>query len=319
MVTDIILSICIPTYNRAIYLEVCLESIVKQVGNYQEVEIIISDNLSTDNTREVATFYSNKYNNVKYFRNENNIGGDKNFIQALKRGNGQYLKLLNDYLGFKDNGALKMLEIVKTHAETKEVLFFANGLSYLKKKDFHYSYNLNEFLRICSYWSTWIGSFGIWKEDFWWMIDTYAFQTQSFIQTELLFETVIRKKKAVTYSKEIFISQEVVNKQTGYNFFDLFINTYLNKIIVGLMTNKKITYWTYLHEKNRFFTDFIFKWYKKIKIKKDHSIDFDSKGMESVIFKTYRYSPIFYQYLLYLPFYMIGFYVKKMFKFFKRL
>ncbi len=317
MSAEILLSICIPTYNRSFYLDTCLQSIVRQVGNNDEVEIIISDNVSEDNTREIANLYVRNYNNVKYFRNDTNIGGDKNFIEALKRGNGKYLKLMNDYLGFKDNCALKTLEIVKTHAESKEVLFFANGLSYLKKKEFHYSKDLNEFLRISSYWSTWIGSFGIWKEDFWSIIENYNFKTQSFMQTELLFESVILRKKAVTFSMEIFISQDVINKKTGYNFFDLFINTYLNRIIVGLKNNKRITYRTYVLEKNRFFTNFIFKWYKRIKIKKDHSIDFDIKGMENVIFKAYKYSPIFYLYLLYLPFYMIGFYIKKLIRFFK--
>jgi glycosyltransferase involved in cell wall biosynthesis len=317
MAVEIILSLCIPTYNRGSYLQRCLDSIVRQVGDNDEVEIIVSDNASDDNTKDIVTPYINNYRNVKYFRHETSIGGNENLMQVLKYGKGNYLKLLNDYLGFEEGCALKMLEIVKNHSESKEILFFANGLSYLKRKDFHYSKDMNEFLKIASYWSTWIGSFGIWKEDFWYIIENYTFKTHSFMQTELLFESVILKKEAVTFSKKIFISQEVVNKKPGYNFFDLFVNTYLNKIIVGLKDEKRITYGTYLKEKNRFFTNFIFMWYKKIKFKKNHSIDFDYKGMERVIFKTYKYNAVLYLYLLYLPFYLIGFYVKKIIRSFR--
>lgn len=314
MVSDIILSICIPTYNRAAYLDKCLQSIVKEVGNNSKVEVLISDNLSNDNTPIICETYTRQYDNVKYYRNETNIGGDKNFIRVLKLGKGKYLKLLNDYVEFKDGCVLKMLEIVKQYVETKEVIFFANGLSHLKKKDFHFSNDLNEFLKIASDRSTWIGAFGIWKEDFCHLIENKTFKTSSLVQTELLFHSVSLRQKAVTYSRSIFIIHELPDKKTGYNFFDLFINGYFNTIVKGLKDENRISYATYLSEKNRFFTDFIWMWYKKIKIKKDQNTDFNSKGMASIIFNTYKYNPIFYLYLLFLPFYMIGFYFKKLFK-----
>lgn len=314
MDSDIILSICIPTYNRATYLDKCLQSIVKQVGNNPEVEVLISDNVSNDNTPVLCENYATQYDNVKYYRNETNIGGDKNFIRVLKLGKGKYLKLLNDYVEFKDGCILKMLEIVKQHAESKEVVFFANGLSHLKKKDFHFSKDLNGFLKVASDRTTWIGAFGIWREDFWQLIENRTFKTSSLVQTELLFDSVALRQKAVTYSRTIFRIHELPNKKTGYNFFDIFVNGYFNTIVKGLKDEKRISYGTYLREKNRFFTDFIWMWYKKIKIKKDQNTEFNSKGMARIIFNTYKYNPILYLYLLFLPFYMIGFYFKKLLK-----
>ena len=44
------LSICIPTYNRAVELRPLLDTIVAQTGHGLDVEIVISDNASTDNT-----------------------------------------------------------------------------------------------------------------------------------------------------------------------------------------------------------------------------------------------------------------------------
>ncbi len=317
MAGEILLSLCIPTYNRGTYLEKCLESIVRQVGNNDEVEIVISDNVSDDKTSEIAVSYATEYSNVRYFRNDSNIGGDKNFIKVLKLGNGKYLKLLNDYVEFKEGCVLKMLEIVKNHVENKEILFFANGISYLRKKDFYYSKDLDEFLRVCSFHSQWIGTIGFWNDDFKTMMSYYQFKTKSFFQTELLFENFNLSKKAVTYTRKIFISNQVQKKNSAFNFFDVFINSYFNTIIAGLKNEKRISKSTYQKDKNRFFTDWVFNWYKKIKIKKNSNIEINDKGAESIIFNTFKYSPIFYLYLLYLPFYMIGFYFKKIIKYFK--
>lgn len=317
MVSDIILSICIPTYNRAAYLNKCLQNIVNQVGNNPLVEIVISDNVSDDNTQEVSESYATKFENVKYFRNETNIGGDRNFIRVLKLGKGKYLKLLNDYAEFKDGCALKMLEIIKNHLQNKEILFFANGASFLQKKDFYYSKDLDEFLRVCSFQSQWILTIGFWKDDFNLMMNYYQFKTKSFYQTELLFENFNLGKKAVTYTREIFTFNQVNNKKTGFNFFDVFINSYFNTVIVGLKNEKRISKSTFRKEKNRFFSDWVFNWYKKVRIKKNHNTEIEGKGAESIIFNTFKDSPIFYLYLLYLPFYMIGFYIKKIIKYFK--
>lgn len=49
-----LLSICIPTYNRASYLEGAILNIITDNAFGDEVEIIISDNASTDNTEEIA-------------------------------------------------------------------------------------------------------------------------------------------------------------------------------------------------------------------------------------------------------------------------
>ena len=54
-----LLSICIPTYNRAEYLEGALKNIVTDSAFDSRVEVIISDNASTDNTQEVGKKYSN--------------------------------------------------------------------------------------------------------------------------------------------------------------------------------------------------------------------------------------------------------------------
>ena len=53
-----ILSICIPTYNRAESLRTSLQQYVSCKGFDESIEIVISDNASTDDTRKVALEYT---------------------------------------------------------------------------------------------------------------------------------------------------------------------------------------------------------------------------------------------------------------------
>src|SRR3989344_2982702 len=94
-----ILSICIPTYNRADYLKECLDSVVAQFDGREirdNVEVVISDNASPDKTRELVEEYQQKFNNIKYFRNNENFGFDLNVINVVENANGEYCWYMGD-------------------------------------------------------------------------------------------------------------------------------------------------------------------------------------------------------------------------------
>ena len=94
-----ILSICIPTYNRCQFLSECLNSIVLQFENIdvkKNIEIIISDNNSTDNTKLVVEKFLDSYKNIKYFKNEKNIWSNKNILKVLWYASWKYTRLLWD-------------------------------------------------------------------------------------------------------------------------------------------------------------------------------------------------------------------------------
>lgn len=94
-----ILSICIPTYNRASYLKECLESITVQFENnniQEQIEVVISDNASTDNTSDVVKMFTEKFDNITYFKNEKNIGFDRNLLSVIEKSTGEYCLTLGD-------------------------------------------------------------------------------------------------------------------------------------------------------------------------------------------------------------------------------
>ena len=88
-----ILSICIPTYNRSEHLRKTLDSIIRQKEfATKQVEIVISDNASTDNTEIVAREYCERYSNIFYYKNEKNII-DRNLPLVISRATAIYRKL----------------------------------------------------------------------------------------------------------------------------------------------------------------------------------------------------------------------------------
>jgi glycosyltransferase involved in cell wall biosynthesis len=96
MQSNIILSICIPTYNRANYLKSCLSAIVSQVTLDLPIEIIISDNCSTDNTQEIINIYSD-HPKFRVFKQKENIGAIKNPLKLVKEyAKGQFCWIIGD-------------------------------------------------------------------------------------------------------------------------------------------------------------------------------------------------------------------------------
>ena len=107
MPDNLILSICIPTYNRADYLRDALESIRCQLTPElsRVVEVVVADNASTDHTEQVVTEYLSKIENLVYVKNPSNVGFDGNVNIVVRAASGLYCW----YLGDDDaivNGAL---------------------------------------------------------------------------------------------------------------------------------------------------------------------------------------------------------------------
>jgi len=74
-----VVSIMIPTYNQAGYISDTIRSVLAQT--YQNLEILVADDASTDNTREVVAGFSDP--RIKYFRNDPNMGRVRNYHQTL--------------------------------------------------------------------------------------------------------------------------------------------------------------------------------------------------------------------------------------------
>lgn len=113
-----VLSICIPTYTRSECLSECLLSFVSQIGEntqkLNEVEIIVSDNASTDNTEQIMSEFTKKYPYIHYFRNSENIGFDRNLAQSIEKSSGKYCLTIGDDDAIFENSLMRLLEELRT-------------------------------------------------------------------------------------------------------------------------------------------------------------------------------------------------------------
>jgi len=102
--------LCITTFSRADLLKPTLESMV-QSESFQagKVEIVISDNVSNDNTEEIGRSYHDRYpDRINYVRQPSPIDPHFNFEYVLNMGCGKFLKLNNDNIAYVP-GSLDLL------------------------------------------------------------------------------------------------------------------------------------------------------------------------------------------------------------------
>lgn len=86
--TQPLVSIGVPVFNGGGKLTCALDSLLEQ--DYSNIEVIISDNASTDYTPEICEKYFRKDSRVKYSRSEQNLGGIWNFNRVFELSSGKY-------------------------------------------------------------------------------------------------------------------------------------------------------------------------------------------------------------------------------------
>ncbi len=121
-----LISVCIPQYNRSKYLLAVLESI--RVQDYPEVEVIISDDCSSDNSLEVIPKYiaavqGTTHVRFNYIRQPKNLGYDGNLRAALDAGQGDYLFVLGNDDALPDKHTLSKLAGVLAQLNYPDVSF----------------------------------------------------------------------------------------------------------------------------------------------------------------------------------------------------
>jgi hypothetical protein len=83
-------SLGVPLYNAERYLEECLDALLAQ--DYPDIEIIISDNASTDRTWGIARYYAAVDPRVRLHRNPRNLGGHVNYARVVELARGELFK-----------------------------------------------------------------------------------------------------------------------------------------------------------------------------------------------------------------------------------
>ena len=128
LTSNIKLTIGIPVYNGAIYIQQTLDSIISQLDTFDEqnqLEILISDNASDDDTSIVSEKYQANHNDIiRYYRNAENLGYDSNVDLVVERATGKYVWLLGCGDIVKDGAIKHILQHVNINAYDNILLNF---------------------------------------------------------------------------------------------------------------------------------------------------------------------------------------------------
>ncbi|WP_158638018.1 glycosyltransferase family 2 protein [Sphingomonas ginsenosidivorax] len=94
------LSICVPTFNRADCLPALFDSILANISELtlpwqvSDIEIVVTDNASTDCTGEIINYYCSRFARFVYVRHPENMGADRNFLAAIASASGGFCWLM---------------------------------------------------------------------------------------------------------------------------------------------------------------------------------------------------------------------------------
>lgn len=94
--TQALLTILVPTYNRAGFVERLLGVLERDLANLPQVRVVVGDNASTDDTPKVTQAYQRRRPGWLFLRHASNLGPDENFCRCLERVQTPYFWIVGD-------------------------------------------------------------------------------------------------------------------------------------------------------------------------------------------------------------------------------
>ena len=140
-------SVIVPVYNTSKYLDKCIKSIVRQT--LEDIEIIIINDGSTDNSQKIIDKYVKKYKNIKsYVKDNGGLSDARNY--GIERANGEYFAFIDSDDYIKEDMLYKMYtkakesssdivvcDSINVYEDGKEILIKSN-LNYSNEKEKNY-------------------------------------------------------------------------------------------------------------------------------------------------------------------------------------
>ena len=149
-----LITIGVPTHNGAHRLKKALASVMSQC--YPNLEVLISDNDSSDNTAGLCAELMKKWPGIKVFRQDRNIGIIRNFEFLLKQARGKYFMWLSDDDTLAADALKKCVEFLEDNPQyslvSGNIEYWLNGRVSMIEHGFNFQQR-SPSLRVISYYS----------------------------------------------------------------------------------------------------------------------------------------------------------------------
>ncbi len=226
-----ILSIAIPTYNRSHYLELLLASILRQYDSCASlIEIIISDNASTDTTNLVVNKYIEYGLEIQYVRNSNNLGADRNIAQAFMLSSCEYVWVMGDDDYFLDKAIITVLDLIQNNSKTPLGIIYLNATSdkvdinsQVGEIEFQQNISRDEFVKKINVFLTFISGNVVNKKIF---LNNYNIESinqymdTNLVQLGWIYRIIINSNNFAIIDTKLLFAQ--ADNSGGYNIFNVF-------------------------------------------------------------------------------------------------
>ncbi len=133
-----LISVCIPTYNRPEHLLNCLNSLSLQTN--KNFEVCISDNCSKKNIKKLISPYRKKLK-LRFNRNYKNLGFALNVLTVTKMARGEFIWLLGDDDLLVKDAIQTLIKLIKKNNNTDFFWINSNHLNLEYLKNFPYPFN----------------------------------------------------------------------------------------------------------------------------------------------------------------------------------
>jgi glycosyltransferase involved in cell wall biosynthesis len=151
-----LITVCLPTYNASKFIGSTLESLCNQT--YKNIEILIGDNASTDNTYEIIKKYQEKDTRISYYKNEINLGYSENCNKLISQSKGEYIAIYHSDDVYDLTIVEKEVKALDENLDLAGVFTLANQIDEIGEKseemecpldlkgEYLYKINIHEFI-----------------------------------------------------------------------------------------------------------------------------------------------------------------------------
>lgn len=288
---NILLSICIPTYNRAEILKVSLLKLLEEtnkIDDKSKIEILVSDNCSTDNTQTIVNNFIEKGLHITYSKNPVNVGSNGNFLKCFGRASGKYIWLLGDDDPLADKSIKRILDIIE---EGDYGLIHINNI--VTNEHNNIIYDDNElFLEYVSFWITFMSA-NIFRSEVVKSIEApEQYLNTWLVQVPFFISSALSKEKNIVVNDKILNDSLAGETNGGYNIFEVFVKNYLG-IFHDFLDNKQISKFLYYKE-IKISRSFIMPYFYKLILKR-RICNFETSNGFSIMCKYFgMYKTMFF-------------------------
>lgn len=301
---DKILTICIPTYNRARTLKESLDRLCNQITKEIKdlIYIFISDNCSPDSTKDVVQGYIDLGYPIMYHRNEENVGVERNFLKCFYAVRTQYMWLLGDDDFLKDGSLTYVVNLLQKN----EYGYIYLNIFGKNKENVVYNNDSEKFIKDVSFMFGFMSSHIIDTSNINEAPDSQKYIKSSFIHIPLFINAARNPEKV----NKLFINKEILDvghasaSNGGFNYFEVTSKNYLG-ILKDLSDTGYIKKSTFEYLKRHNFANWLLPRFYQYVILKKVDANYDLKNSWTYLFNEYKFDFYFYYGMVLYPFRMI--------------